>query len=108
MKTYNIRLKKDDTVMVRTGKYKGQTGKVILVHPRLNKVTVEGVNVVKKHLKPTREHPQDSIVEITQPIWVSKVGVLDSAQKKPSRLRYKLDKTAKKSRLLSSSGKELK
>lgn len=105
---YKIRLKKDDMVMVRAGKYKGRTGKVLAVHPSLNKVTVEGINIVKKHLKPTKTHPQGGIVEQTKPIDVSKVGFLDQIAKKPSRIGYKVDKAGNKVRVLKTSGKELK
>jgi large subunit ribosomal protein L24 len=107
-KLYKIRLKKDDMVMVRSGKYKGHTGKVLAVHPSLNKVTVEGVNIVKRHRKPTRTQPQGGIIEMTKPIWVSKVGLLDSAAKKPSRLSYKLSQDGPKTRVVKTSGKELK
>src|SRR4051812_8334887 len=105
---FKIRLKKGDTVMVRSGKYKGQTGKVTAVHPGLNKVTVEGINVVKKHLKPTQTRPQGGIVELTKPIWVSKVGLLDSVAKKPSRIGFKTDAKGAKTRVLKTSGKEAK
>ena len=105
---FKIRIKKGDTVMVRAGKYKGKTGKVLGVHPKDNKVTVEGINIVKKHRKPTQAQPQGGIFEITKPIWVSKVGLLDSAGKKPSRIGYKLDAKGAKSRFLKSSGKEVK
>jgi len=105
---YKIRIKTGDTVMVRSGKYKGKTGKVLAVHPTTNKVTVEGINVVKRHYKPTQAKPQGGIVELTKPIWISKVGVLDSAAKKPSRIGFKTDAKGKKTRVLKSSGKELK
>jgi len=105
---YKIRLRKGDTVMVRSGKYKGQTGKIIALHPTLNKVTVEGINVVKKHLKPTQTRPQGGIVELTKPIWVSKVGLLDSVAKKPSRIGFKTDVKGTKTRVLKTSGKEVK
>ena len=107
-KIFKIRLKKGDTVMVRAGKYKGRTGKVLATHPSLNKVTVEGVNIVKKHMKPTQAKPQGGIVELTKPIWVSKVGLLDTAAKKPSRIGYKFSKEGVKSRVLKTSGKEVK
>ena len=71
---YKIRLKKGDTVVIRSGKYKGKTGKITATHPRDNKVTVEGINIVKKHVKPDQQHPQGAIVEVTKPIWVSKVS----------------------------------
>jgi large subunit ribosomal protein L24 len=105
---YKIRLKKGDTVMVRLGKDKGKTGKIVAVHPRDNKVTVEGVNIVKKHQKPNRAYPQGGIIEITKPIWVSKVGIVDPETKKPSRIGFELseqDGTTTKSRIFKSSGK---
>lgn len=105
---FKIRLKTGDTVMVRAGKYKGKTGKVTATHPTLNMVTVEGINVVKKHVKPSRQQPKGSIVEITKPIWVSKVGIVDSTGKKPSRIGYKVAKDGTKTRVFAKSGKEIK
>jgi large subunit ribosomal protein L24 len=107
-KPFKIRLKKGDIVMVRAGKYKGKTGKISAVHPRENKVTVDGINIVKKHVKPNQQHPQGAIVEITKPIWVSKVGVIDPTSKKPTRIGYKLDAAGKKTRIYKSSAKEIK
>ena len=105
---YKIRLKKGDTVVVRSGKYKGKTGKVLATHPTENKVTVEGINIVKKHVKPTQTKPQGGIVEITKPIWVSKVAIQEPTSKKPSKIGYKLDKDGKKTRVYKKSGKEIK
>ncbi|MEO5627639.1 MAG: 50S ribosomal protein L24 [Candidatus Saccharimonadales bacterium] len=102
-----MRLMKGDTVVVRAGKYKGKTGKVTAVHPSLNKVTVEGINIVKKHVKPTREHPQGAIVELTKPIDVSKVGYYDATKKKATRIGYKVT-AGKKVRIAKISGKEIK
>jgi len=106
-KLYKIRLKKGDTVVVRAGKYKGKTGKVLTTHPSENKVTVEGINIVKKHVKPNQQNPQGAIVELTKPIWVSKVGIVEPNSKKPSRIGYKLDGD-KKTRVFKSTGKEIK
>lgn len=105
---FKIRLKKGDLVVVRAGKDKGKTGKVTATHPSLNKVTVAGVNIVKKHVKPNREHPQGAIVELTKPIWVSKVSILEPTSKKPTRIGYKLDDKGAKTRVYKSSGKEIK
>lgn len=105
---YKIRLKKGDTVMVRAGKYKGRTGKVVATHPSENKVTVEGINIVKKAIKPTQANPTGGIVEITKPIWVSKVGLVEPTSKKPTRIGYKLDKDGNKTRVYKSTGKEVK
>lgn len=105
---FKIKLRKGDMVMVRSGKYKGHSGRVLQIHPKINKVTVEGVNVAKKHQKPTKTDPQGGIIELTKPIWVSKVGLLDSSAKKPSRIGYKLGKDGTKIRILKTSGREVK
>jgi large subunit ribosomal protein L24 len=105
-KVFKIRIKKGDTVVVRAGKYKGKSGKVTAVHPTLNAVTVEGINVVKKHQKPNRAHPQGGIIELTKPIAVSKVGISDGG--KPSRIGFKIDAKGTKTRVYKKSGKEIK
>lgn len=105
---YKIRLKKGDKVVVLSGKYKGETGTILSTHPKQNKVTVEGINIVKKSIKPNRQYPQGGIVEITKPIWVSKVAIVDPSTKKPSRIGYQTDKSGKKTRVYKSSGKEIK
>jgi len=105
---YKIRLKKGDNVVVLAGKYKGKTGKIVTTHPSENKVTVEGINIVKKHMKPNRTHPQGAIVELTKPIWVSKVAIVEPTSKKPSRIGYKLEKDGTKTRVFKKSGKEIK
>jgi len=107
-KPFKIRLKKGDLVVVRAGKYKGRTGKIKATHPSENKVTVDGINIVKKHVKPNQQHPQGAIVEITKPIWVSKVSIVEPTTKKPSRIGYKLDAKGNKIRIYKSSSKEIK
>lgn len=108
MTVYKIKLKKGDTVIVRTGKYKGQTGKVTATHPTLNAVTVEGINIVKKHVKPNRQHPQGDIVELTKPIAVSKVAIYDLATKKAGKIGAKVDTKGVRTRVNKKSGKEIK
>lgn len=109
MKTelFKIRLKKGDTVVVLSGKYKGKTGKVVKIHPSENKVTVDGINMFKKHVKPNKAYPQGAIIDITKPIWVSKVAIVDPATKKPTRIGYAVKKDGTKVRVLKSSGKEI-
>jgi large subunit ribosomal protein L24 len=107
-KIYKIRLKKGDTVVVRAGKYKGKTGKVLATHPRENKVTIEGINVMKKHLKPNKAYPQGGIVEVTVPMHVGKVGIVEPTSKKASRIGYVVDKDGNKTRVFKSTGKEIK
>jgi large subunit ribosomal protein L24 len=108
MSLYKIRLKKGDTVVVLSGKDKGKTGKVTATHPTLNKVTVEGINLAKKHVKPNRQYPQGDIVELTRPIWVSKVAIVEPTSKKASRIGYSTTKDGQKTRVFKKSGKEIK
>jgi large subunit ribosomal protein L24 len=89
---YKIRIKKGDTVVVTAGKYKGQSGKVLATHPKENKITIEGINVEEK----------------TLPMWVSKVAVIDPADKKPTKIGYKFNKDGNKVRVYKRSGKEMK
>ncbi len=105
---YKIRLKKGDTVIVTAGKFKGQTGKITATHPKDNKVTIEGINVVKRHIKPTEFRPQGGVEEKTLPMWVSKVALVDPSDKKPSKVGYKFDKQGNKVRVYKRSGKEVK
>ncbi len=107
-KVYKIRLKKGDLVMVRAGKYKGQTGKVEATHPRENKVTVTGINIIKKAVKPNNKYPQGGIIEMTKPLWVSKVSIIEPTSKKPSRIGYQLNKDGAKTRVYKKTGKEIK
>lgn len=108
MSVYKIRLKKGDNVVVIAGKEKGKTGKIVTTHPAENKVTVEGINIVTKHRKPTQARPQGGIDKITKPIWVSKVAIVEPTSKKPSKVGYKLDAKGNKVRVFKKSGKEIK
>lgn len=105
---YKIKLKKGDLVMVNSGKFKGKTGKITATHPQLNKVSVKGINIVKKHVKPNKEHPQGAIIDLHKPLWVSKVAIIVPTSKKPSRIGYKIDKAGKKARVFKVNGKEIK
>ena len=94
-----MKLRVKDKVMVITGKYKGKTGEVIKVLPRENSVVVEGINIVKRHTKPTNQNPKGGIVEQTKPIGTSKVMVLDPKTNKPARVGYAVSKAGKKERV---------
>lgn len=108
MSVYKIKLKKGDTVIVLAGREKGKTGTITATHPSENKVTVEGINVVKKHVKPNKQYPQGGIIDITKPIWVSKVAIVDPSTKKPSKIGMSVDKDGKRTRVFKKSGKEIK
>ena len=105
---FKIRLKKGDTVVVRAGKDKGRKGKVLATHPTLNKVTVEGINIIKRHTKPSTKYPQGGIIEHTKPVWVSKVSIVDPTSKKAARIGYKVTDDGTKTRIFKQSGKEIK
>ena len=73
MASAKTHIKKDDTVMVITGKDAGKTGKVLQVLPASGRVVVEGINVVKRHTKPTQKNPQGGIMEKPAAIALSNV-----------------------------------
>lgn len=70
-------VKTGDTVKVITGKDRGKTGKVLKALPKVNKVVVEGVAIMKKHQKPNAENPNGAILEVEAAIQASNVQVLD-------------------------------
>ncbi|MBU0559839.1 MAG: 50S ribosomal protein L24 [Bacteroidetes bacterium] len=97
-----MKIKKDDTVVVITGNYKGKSGKVLKVFPKDGRVIVEGVNLSKRHSKPSQANPQGGIIEKEAPINASNVMFLDPKSGEPSRLGKKVimdDKTNKKRRV---------
>ena len=96
-----MNIKKGDTVIVISGADKGKTGVVQRAYPKLNKVVVEGVNVHKKHKKPSQAVPEGSIQEIYVPIDASKVALIDPKTKKPTRVHMGVVK-GKKVRLAKS------
>ena len=94
-----MKIKKGDKVIVISGADKGKTGVVQKAHPSLNKVVVEGVNLRKKHKKPTQQNPEGSIVDIYAPIHVSNVALIDPKTKKATRVGTMVDKKEKKIRV---------
>lgn len=82
-----MRLRKGDQVKVIAGSLKGQTGKVVAVLPRQAAVKVEGMNIVKRHVKPNMLNPQGGVSELHKPIDASKVAlVVDEKSGKTSRI----------------------
>lgn len=68
-------IKKGDTVEVIAGEGKGKTGKVMQLDPKSGRALVEGLNLVKKHMKPTQDNPQGGIVDMEAPIAISNLKV---------------------------------
>jgi large subunit ribosomal protein L24 len=94
-----MRILKNDNVMVVAGNDKGKTGKVLKVFPKVSKVIIEGVNLRKRHTKPTQKNPQGGIIEKEALIHVSNVMILDPKSNEPSRIGSKIiidEKTGKK------------
>ena len=83
-----MKIKKGDNVIVIAGSDKGKTGIVQRVYPRLDRVVVEGVNVHKKHKKPTQANPEGAVLDIFAPIHVSNVALVDPKTKKATRVGY--------------------
>lgn len=102
-----MHVKKGDTVVVISGKDKGKTGKVLQAIPAKERVIVEGVNMVKKHQKPTPQMQQAGIIEMEAPIHASKVMIYDSKTKSGTRIRYKKLEDGKKVRVSVKSGEVL-
>ena len=94
-----MKIKKGDNVIVLAGKDKGRTGTVTRTYPDLNKVEVDGINVVKRHIKPTQKQPKGGIVDVSAPINVSNVGLVHPEDgNRASRVGYE-QKDGKKSRV---------
>ncbi|WP_418791430.1 50S ribosomal protein L24 [Phosphitispora sp. TUW77] len=99
-----IHVKKGDTVLVITGKNSGKKGKVVEVLPKDNKLIVEGVNIVKRHTKPTQKIPQGGIVEKEAPIAVSNVMIFCSKCNSPRRINKEILANGKKVRVCNKCG----
>ncbi|ADL42159.1 ribosomal protein L24 [Caldicellulosiruptor acetigenus I77R1B] len=84
-----VHVKKGDTVVVISGKYKGKQGKVLTVLPKDKKVVVEGVNIVKKHVRPNPKMPQGGIITQEAPIWACKVMLVCPKCGKPTRIGHR-------------------
>ena len=93
-----MNFKTGDKVVVIAGKDKGKEGKITKVLRSENKIVIEGVNVVKKHVKPNGQNA-GSIVELEAPINASNAMMIDPKTKKRTRIGHKIDKNGKKVRV---------
>jgi large subunit ribosomal protein L24 len=100
------KLKVNDTVVVLAGKDKGKQGKVKNINWKTNRVLVEGVNVVKKAMKPTQASPQGGLVDLEKALHISNVAVADPKSGKPTRVKVQ-EKNGKKNRV-AKSGADIK
>ncbi|WP_335872173.1 50S ribosomal protein L24 [Bacillus sp. 2205SS5-2] len=90
-----MHVKKGDKVMVITGKDKGKTGVILAAFPKKDRVLVEGVNIVKKHAKPSQTNPQGGIISHEAPIHASNVMPLDPKSNEPTRVGFKVENGTK-------------
>ena len=99
-----LRIKRDDKVLVISGKEKGKTGKVVKVLPKEQTVIVESVNVIKKAVKKSDTYPQGGYIELEKPIHISKLMLVDNKTNKPSRIAAKFLKDGSKVRVSKETG----
>jgi len=85
-----IEIRKDDTVMVVTGKDRGHTGRVVNVYPKRGRVMVEGAARAKRHTKPTQKNQQGGILDKEMPIDISNVQIMCKSCGKPTRIGHRL------------------
>jgi large subunit ribosomal protein L24 len=103
----SARIRKGDNVVVMSGRDKGKTGKVLVVNHEENRVVVQGINLVKRHSRPTPRNPSGGIVEREQAIHASKVMPVDPKTGKGTRVRVKTLEGGKKVRVAVKSGEEI-
>ena len=103
-----LKVKKGDTVVVISGKEKGKQGEIIAVEPAKERVTVKGLNLVKRHTKPSQANPQGGIITKEAPIHVSNVMILDPETKQPTRIKKVEQKDGSFARAAVKSGALLK
>lgn len=90
-----MKIQKGDKVLILVGKDRNKTGLVEKVLPKIGKIVVAGVNVVKKHLKKSQKYPQGGIIDITAPIQISNVMLLDPHKNKPTRIGFRITGSTK-------------
>ena len=108
-----VHVKTGDTVILLTGKYEDKftskgdrkTGKVVEVSPKEDKVIVEGINIITKHVKPTRRGQQGGIIKTEAPVYASKVQLVCPKCGKPTRVGHTFDDNGKKLRVCKKCGK---
>ncbi len=102
-----MKIKKGDRVVVLSGKDRGKEGVVMRAIPKDDKVIVEGVNVAKKHQRPTRMTMQGGIIDKDMPMHVSNVAIISPGDGKPTRVAYRFDDDGQKIRICRRTGAEL-
>jgi large subunit ribosomal protein L24 len=104
-----MRLKTDDEVIVIAGKDKGKTGRILRVDPKQDRIYVQGLNIVKRHQRPTAGRPNApvGVIEKEGPIHVSNVALVDPRDHKPTRVGVRRTEQGKRMRVTKRSGAEI-
>lgn len=106
MAKMKVHVKKGDSVQVIAGKDAGKKGKVLNVDPQKGRVIVEGINIVKRHMRPTRVNPQGGITEIEAPLDSSNVMIFCEKCKEPVRINKMFLADGKKVRICNQCGEQ--
>jgi large subunit ribosomal protein L24 len=108
-KRSKLRIRRDDQVVVIGGKDRGKTGRVLRVDREKERVYVEGINIVKRHQRPTALNPnaQAGVIEREGPVHVSNVALLDPKDNRPTRLGMTVTADGKRARVAKRSGTQL-
>ena len=97
---FSTKLKKGDSVEVIAGRDKGKRGKIVRMLIKNNRAVVEGVNVVKRHLRPTQANPQGGITNKELPIHLSNLMIVDPKKDRPTRISMKKTEVKGKTRMV--------
>lgn len=104
---HKMHVKKGDTVIVISGKDKGKKGRVLQAYPKESRILVEGVNLVKKHTRPSQANPQGGIITQEAPIHSSNVMLVDPKTGGTTRVGYKVLDSGEKVRVAKKSGETI-
>ncbi len=99
-----MKIRRGDRVKVISGNHKGQEGVVLRVEPEKNRVVIQGVNMRKRHMKPSQASPEGGIVQFEAPLHASNVMLLDPTTGEPTRVRTGVDADGKRQRVSTRSG----
>jgi large subunit ribosomal protein L24 len=102
-----MKIKRGDKVEILAGKYRGRQGKVLKSFPEAERVVVEGINLVKRHTRPSQENPQGGIVTKEAPIDVSNVALVCDSCSRRIRVGYHVDADGNKKRVCRKCGADL-
>ncbi|MFC2079980.1 50S ribosomal protein L24 [Bacteroidota bacterium] len=103
-----LHIRKGDIVIVNSGEYKGQQGRVLEISKQKMRAIVEGVNMVSKHTKPNADSPQGGIIKKEAPIHISNLNLVDPSSGEASRIGRRLNDKNKLVRYSKKSGEEIK